>query len=75
MSVLRDRGCLTGIGHGNRRRVDVTESAAERGKADQGDGAHGADDEGPEDGRLLVGGPAQVAEGSRPELRGRHGEK
>lgn len=74
-SGSRDRGRLTGVGHGDRLGVDVTESAADRGKGDERDGTGCTDDNGPEDGGLLVGGPAQVAEGSRPELRGRHGER
>jgi hypothetical protein len=63
----------TGICQGNRLGVDVTEGAADRGDTKQRDGAHGTDDQGVENSGLLVGGPADVAEGSRPELRGRHG--
>jgi hypothetical protein len=65
---------LTGVCHGNRLRVNVTESPAERGKSDECDGSHRADQEGVEDRRLLVRGPADVPQGSGPELRGRHGE-
>lgn len=64
---------LTGVCHGDRLRVNVTESPAERGKSDERDGAHRADQEGVEDRRLLVRGPADVPQGSGPKLRGRHG--
>lgn len=72
--LLGDWSILTGIGHGNGLWVNVTESAAERGQADQRDRAHAANDQGPENCWLLVGGPAKVADGSRPEERGRHGD-
>lgn len=66
---------LTGVCHGDRLRVNVTESPTERGKSDERDGSHRADQEGVEDRRLLVRGPADVPQGSGPELRGRHGER
>lgn len=53
----------TGICHGDRLGVDVTEGAADWGESDQRDGGRETDDQGAENGRLFMSGPANVAEG------------
>ena len=66
------KAILTGICQRNRFRVNISEEPADRRKNGQQDRAGGANDHGVEDGGFLVGGPAEVAEGGRPELRLRH---
>lgn len=68
----KKKAILTGICQRNRFRVNISEEPADRRKNGQQDRAGGANDHGVEDGGFLVGGPAEVAEGGRPELRLRH---
>lgn len=63
----------TGICERNGLGVDVTEGAADGGNSGQRNGTHEADGNSSKDSWLLVRSPADVAEGGRPELRGRHG--
>ena len=68
------KAILTGICQRNRFRVNISEEPADRRKNGQQNRAGGANDHRVEDGGFLVGGPAEVAEGSREELRLRHGD-
>lgn len=63
----------TGICQRNRLGVDVTEGVADGRNSSQRDGAHDANAQSGEDSWLLVRSPADIAEGGRPEQRGRHG--
>jgi len=60
----------TGIGHGDDGSIRVAEPAAERRHGEEHDRAGGGDDARVEVGGTLAGGPAQVAEGLDPEVRG-----
>lgn len=53
----------TGIGDGNRRRVDITEHAADGRDDGHQDRASSTNDDGPEEGGSLAGCPAAVLEG------------
>lgn len=67
------RGQRTGVGDGNRRRINVAKVVSDRRHDGHGDGTGGADNDGPEEGGTLAGCPAAVLEGGRPEERsGRH---
>lgn len=68
----KKKAILTGICQRNRFRVNISEEPADRRKNGQQNRAGGANDHGVEDGGFLVGGPAEVAEGGREELRLRH---
>ena len=70
----KKKAILTGICQRNRFRVNISEEPADRRKNGQQNRAGGANDHRVEDGGFLVGGPAEVAEGGRPELRLRHGD-
>lgn len=70
----KKKAILTGICQRNRFRVNISEEPADRRKNGQQNRAGGANDHRVEDGGFLVGGPAEVAEGSREELRLRHGD-
>ena len=72
-SVCRSR-MRTGIRHGDGRRVNVAKVASDGRDDGHGQGARGADDDGPEEGRTFAGCPAAVLERRGPEeRRGRHG--
>lgn len=66
-------GRPTGIRDGNGGRVDITKPAAQGRANGHGEGASGADDDRPEEGRLLAGCPATVLEGRGPEHWRGHG--
>lgn len=53
----------TGIGDGNRRRVDIAEHVADGRDDGHQDRTGGSDDDGPEEGGTLAGCPAAVLEG------------
>lgn len=74
IEALRDysRALRNGICQWNRLWVNIAEIPSDRRQNCKRDGTHRTDDDGVEDGRLLARRPAEVAEGSRPELRGRH---
>jgi hypothetical protein len=66
-------GERTGVGHGNRGRIDVAKVVSDRRHNRHGNGTSSADDDGPEEGGTLAGCPAAVLEGGLPEEgRGRH---
>ena len=70
---LPSRRTRTGVGHGNRGRIDVAKVVSDRRHNGHGNGTSSADDDGPEEGGTLAGCPAAVLEGSLPEERsGRH---
>lgn len=67
---LRTRVC-----HRNLGGVDVSEAVPDGWDDEEGDGTHGANDDGPEVRRPLAGRPAAVPEGRGPETRrARHGD-
>lgn len=53
----------TGIGDGNRRRVDIAQHVADGRNDGNQDRTGGTDDDGPEEGGTLAGCPAAVLEG------------
>lgn len=69
----RRRKKRTGIGDGNRRRVDIAEHVADGRNDGHHNRAGGTDDDGPEEGGPFAGCPAAVFEGRGPEEGSGHG--
>jgi hypothetical protein len=67
-------GRLTRVGQRNLRTRAVTEAGAHGRDDESHDGTDAADDDGPEDGGLVAGGPLDVETRGRPELYGSHCE-